>query len=146
MERSCEGCGKPFVAKRKTARYCGPTCRSRASLARSRAARSGTVVQLTAPAPAEGEQGAEVQLPIRAAVEAALTKANKLDTPAGQTALHLAARLDRSGGESASAVASLSREMDRLLSELMADVPKEPDGLDRAQGKVLEMPRRQRRA
>jgi len=27
---ACESCGRPFEAKRSTARYCGPTCRSRA--------------------------------------------------------------------------------------------------------------------
>lgn len=101
-------------------------------------------------APAEAgeqpDQPGDEQLPVRVAVENALKKANKLDTPAGQTALFLASRLSRSAGESASAVASLSRELHRLLDELMADVPKEPDGLDLAQGKVLELPRRQRRA
>ncbi len=27
---ACGSCGRPFEAKRSTARYCGPTCRSRA--------------------------------------------------------------------------------------------------------------------
>jgi hypothetical protein len=28
--RTCAGCGKPINAQRSTARFCGPTCRSRA--------------------------------------------------------------------------------------------------------------------
>lgn len=145
MERSCEGCGRAFSAQRKTARYCGPTCRSRASLARSRAAKSGAVVQLP-PTGGEVDPESPAALPVRVAVENSLTKAGKLDTPAGQTALFLAERLNRSGGETASAVASLSREMHRLLAELMADVPVEPDALDQARATVHELPRRQRRA
>jgi predicted nucleic acid-binding Zn ribbon protein len=32
-ERNCAVCGKAFVAKRSDARFCGPTCRQRASRA-----------------------------------------------------------------------------------------------------------------
>lgn len=36
--RACAECGGSFVAKRRDAKYCGPTCRQRASRASRRAA------------------------------------------------------------------------------------------------------------
>jgi hypothetical protein len=30
MDRACEVCGAPLAAERSTAKFCGPTCRSKA--------------------------------------------------------------------------------------------------------------------
>jgi hypothetical protein len=35
VERSCERCGRPFTARRKSARYCSPSCRTAAWSARA---------------------------------------------------------------------------------------------------------------
>lgn len=93
------------------------------------------VVPLRVPASSES--------PVADAVRAKLTAAGKLDSYRGQVAVFLAGRMERSRVENA--VSLLSRELDRLMSEVLADVADEPDELDALQGQVIEMRTRRRR-
>lgn len=137
MQRQCAECGRSFEAKRPSARYCCSSCRGKASHKRKNGAE---VVSLPH---SDGDSSG-----ITSAVEKQLLAAGKLDTYGGQQALFLAGRLERSVIDSGSAVAALSKELDRMMTALLADVEQEPDALDEAQGKVLHMRthRRQRRA
>lgn len=50
VERACDGCGKRYEARRVTSKYCGGTCRTRASRAAGRpAVAPAPVVQVVSP-------------------------------------------------------------------------------------------------
>lgn len=96
-------CGTAFEAERRTAKYCSPTCRSRA--------RRGTVKR---PKDAAGESDFE------RLTRAELDELGKVDTLLGQQVLIVARRMAR-GGETGAAVVSLSKEHSRLMAELRRD-------------------------
>ena len=133
MKRACSRCGKTFEAKRSTAQYCSSSCRVRASQIRKS---SAEVVNL----PQKSVEPAG----LAATVEKQLRDAGKLDSYAGQQALFMARRLERSAMDTGAAVAALSKELDRLMTAVMADVEAEPDALDEVQGQVLQMRGRRR--
>ena len=139
MQRCCDFCKAEFSANRSSARYCSSSCRSKATVERQRL---GAVVEM----PAKRKRGAgspPVAAGVAVTVEKQLAGARKLDTYAGQQALVLARRLDGSAVDSGAAVAALSKELDRLMVDLLAGT-EEPDELDGIQGKVLEMRSRRR--
>lgn len=85
--RSCARCGKPFVAVRPNAKYCGSSCRGMATKARS----AGAVVQLPAvkPPPAAVVRGC-----VESAVRVELEEAGRADSALGVMALELARTID----------------------------------------------------
>jgi hypothetical protein len=126
------GCGRPFEAKRRTAKYCSTKC----SVAASRAGKLGTP---TPAAGAEPEQGApraqrgggrpvvEVTSDMFASSLEVLEAAGKARTWSGQSALLLAQRLDQGGAETLSALATAitahAAAMERALTGDNEDDP-----------------------
>jgi hypothetical protein len=101
VQVTCAQCGEAFEGKRRTAKYCSPTCRQRS---RRRAT------------PAETEAALDLELGggIVAMTRRELTSLKKLDSVVGQQAMTLAIRMT-SGKETGSAIAALSRELTRVL-------------------------------
>lgn len=83
MNRTCAACGKPFVAKRSTAKYCGSSCRAKVS--------TGAVVLLNpdAPTPDATERGPQEESTLRV-----LLHADRADHPLGVAALALSRDID----------------------------------------------------
>jgi hypothetical protein len=125
MEMICQGpdCGIVFEAKRKNAKYHDKACSVRAS-------RAGRLGEATPAGPGRGRR-----VPVAVASELgrttrrALEAVDRVDTWAGQAALVLAARIDRGGAETGSALASMIKEhalaMDRALAEARQGDPVE---------------------
>ncbi len=107
----CAQCGDSFAGKRSTAKYCGDRCRQQA---RRRAT--------------PGEAAAVVPgLPrIVELTEAELVRLGKLDTVIGQQALELARRLV-STKDTGSAIAAVSRELDRIMLRVAAGAAQAED-------------------
>lgn len=119
MNTLCAGCGKTFDAKRKTARFCGPTCRQRSHRRPDRP---------VAPVPPITPDGLS-EPALVAAMRKELESAERLDTFLGQQALQLAAQM-AAGGETGSAMAALSKELRAVMTEALANAPKAADSLD----------------
>lgn len=111
---SCESCGEEFRARRVTAKYCGPTCRSRAHRAKSE--ELAPVTHL--PPPAEYPRSELAQT-----VYAKLAEAERLATIEGQQAMALAAQMSR-GGLTPSGMASVSKELSRVVDLALAGTSK----------------------
>lgn len=113
MTRTCSSCGRPFEAERSTAKYCGPTCRKRAS--RRPSEPSGPVAALP--------------IGLVEATRTELAAAGQESSALGQAALRLAERMC---GEfdTGSAVAALSKELRAVMAEALADAPKAADAMD----------------
>lgn len=125
-ERTCAQCSKAFSAGRRHAKFCSETCRSRAHRGKTpttltvvaepgkpaKAARTKKTTEPEAPAapPAPTYDTLEEQ------VRQSLTAASALDTISGMAAVRVAQQIDR-GGDSGSAVATLSKELSRLVGE-----------------------------
>lgn len=130
MQRQCERCGSVFEAKRERARYCSSSCRGMATKER---ARSGEKQVVDLPKPSSAHAG------LSTAVERQLREVGKLDSYVGQQAVFLAQRLEASTVDTGSAVAALSKELDRLMSAILAEAEPDTDELDEIQGKVVAM-------
>lgn len=139
LERVCEECGTGFVAKTKRAKYCRAACRVKANRRPSKVGKAraeqqqsdGTadVVDLQ-PAPAPTYDTLAEQ------VRTSLTAMQALDTISGMTALRVAQQIDR-GGDSGAAVASLSKELTRLVAEAKAEAaPRHRDGVTSLEDRV----------
>lgn len=144
--RPCEECGETFPAKTQRAKYCGATCRVRANRRPSKvgAAKAkaggqqtgGTVTQLpiaggpldqTSPADPSVE---DIVGSLAEQVRKTLTEAQALDTIAGAQAVRIARQIDR-GDDSGSAVATLSKELSRLVVEAKVEAaPRNRDRVD----------------
>lgn len=98
MDVTCKSCGTTFAAKRSTAKYCGPTCRSKGN-------RAGTAA----------EPPGKTEHSLIASVRAELVKANRLNTPAGQQAIVLAWQMLHPMN-TGSAVASASKQLTEVLA------------------------------
>lgn len=136
----CQGptCGKPFEAKRRTAKWCSGKC----SMAASRAGELGVPTPADAP-DVPGVPGAvkgstrgrkrpsvAVKSRLYATTLAELSKAGRVETHGGQAALVLAQRIDQGGAETGSALAAMIREhaaaVDRALAGDNAQDPITP--------------------
>lgn len=117
MQRACEQCAKPFEAQNVRARFCGTTCRVRASKARKAAAPPVAVQSLPS------ADGSNV-----AATRAQLDRLGKLDDPLGTMAMTAARRLD--DGDTGSSMAALMRELRSLLAEAAKGSTALQDGVD----------------
>jgi hypothetical protein len=149
LQRQCEQCGDPFETKSARARFCGPTCRSRAHRGKPPAlsavpATAGTDTAkrtTTGAAPAAPEPPVYELLADQ--VKQSLQDANALATIAGRSAVRVAEQIDK-GRDSGSAVVSLTRELQRLRAEAIVEAaPANPDAADKiaaaAQEKLLRL-------
>jgi hypothetical protein len=109
---SCAVCSSGFEAKRSDAKYCGERCRKRAQ---------------------RGTRLAKPKRSSRGLVEAVrsdLDAHNVLDTPAGEQAIAVAARMTGATADTGSSFAALSRELSRLRDEALAGASRKADPLD----------------
>lgn len=85
----CGHCGKPFATIRHQAKYCGPNCRQKATVARKRA---GNVVELKPAAPPPPDEPAKLNYAQRfvASVRLKFEKADRAEEPLSLLALSLA--------------------------------------------------------
>jgi hypothetical protein len=132
MDRLCDVCCVPYVAQRRTSRYCSGRCRVRASRAGlSGPGRPVRRVDLVSSGPS-----ALVQ-----AVTAELERVGRLDSAYGVMALALARALSSSSYVSGSSVAAMSRELIKVMDIAVEDALVGPDLLDevrrRREGKRL---------
>jgi hypothetical protein len=145
FERTCDDCGTPYVAERKTSKFCSVACRVRANRRPSKtgAAVSGAKVTTTATSPSAPPDDPEPDGVLAAQVRSTLTALGALDTIPGAAALRVARQIDK-GDDSGSAVATLSKELSRLVAEAKAEAaPKIKDGadaiMDRVGNKLLQL-------
>lgn len=121
--RACDACGSEYTAKSKASKFCrSKECDRARARGRKRKERTGD------------ESGAKVrQLEGRVAstTRAALEKADRLETPAGQNALTLATKLDAAMFDSGSGVAQLAKQHLASLDVALEGVPVEADPIDR---------------
>lgn len=147
-QRSCAVCGNAFMAQRPQARFCGATCRKRASrgglppaapipITRTVPAPPPAAEKPSAPAspPAPGSApdsgpGFEGQLGLISAVVSELTEANRLNTALGQQALRLAVRMETSRSDTGAAIASLSKELRAVMHQALAAAEDANDPVD----------------
>lgn len=120
MDASCASCGRPFVAKRAAAKFCGDTCRKRSQRAGPRE---------TSPVPVKLHPLTHSASPLVVAVEAELAAADRVDTMLGQTSLELARRI-ASDHETGSAVASLTKQLRETMADALKGVAQAADPLD----------------
>ena len=120
MQRRCESCGKTYEAARKTSKFCGGTCRVRASRG-ALAPSEATLAVLPDPDPSSG---------LVAMVEKELRDAGRLDTFLGQAAVTLARRI-MADQDTGSAIASLNREMRATVTEAMKGAAVARSAVDR---------------
>ncbi len=84
MNRTCAACGKPFEAKRSTAKFCGSSCRANVS----------TGVAVLRPAPVAPEPLTPERGPQEQATWNALAEAGRETHPMGVAALVLSRDID----------------------------------------------------
>lgn len=109
MKRPCDVCGTVYEAKRKTSRYCSPTCRVRKS-------RGAEVVELPQP---ESPLPDDDRGPCYVATLRTLSEVDRHATPLGVAALALAQRIDRPGMDTGSALASVVGRLETTLAAAM---------------------------
>lgn len=126
MQRSCAQCGQSFEAKRSTAKFCGTTCRTKSFKS---GGKPGTVTALPPVVPSGFAESVEQQL----------QDADLAGSYRSRQAILLARRMESAVSDAA--VAGLSKELDRLMSDLLAG-SEEPDGIDAAQDTVVAFRRR----
>lgn len=124
MQRQCDSCGKPYEAKRATSRYCGSTCRVRAS-------RGAVVTPIREKRKPTGLAG------LVESVRRELEEADRLESYAGEAALDLASRI-QAGGDTGSAVASLHRELRATMAEALAGARVARSPLERMRDDLAE--------
>jgi hypothetical protein len=118
VRKKCASCGKPFEAKRATAKYCGDRCRQR------KHRKPDAPSELPAPVDIGVTAG------VTATTQAALERADRADSPAGQAALALARRIDAGSAETGSALASMVRQHGVTLAEALRNATIEADPVD----------------
>lgn len=101
--RQCQQCGESLEGRSPRARFCNSTCRARHA--------EGRPPFAVLDPGAHNTQGA-----VERATEAALTAADRLDSPLGQTCLVLARRLDTPGADSGSGLAAVAAKLESLLA------------------------------
>lgn len=118
MQRNCAFCGKSFQAQRPTAKYCSGSCRANMSVSKPK--QDVPVVAPVVDGPTPG---------LVEAVRAELEAAERLNSVLGQHALELANRIVSAPGMNAG-VASLSKELSRVMGEALASSTVVADPLD----------------
>lgn len=149
LKRDCEECGTPFEAKTKRARFCKTACRVKANrrptkIGRAKArAGGGDVAAEVVELDASGAGVVEDDGGLVSQVRQTLQSIGALATVAGMAALRVARQIDK-GEDSGSAVATLSKELSRLMAEARAEAaPLQLDAADdvmaRAAAKILRL-------
>lgn len=141
-QRECDECGKTYSTKSVKSKYCGPGCRSRVSRrpgnipahlghkALDSVADNGKPAASSAPPPPEYDSLADQ-------IKASLDQAQAMNTISGMAALRIAQQIDR-GGDSGSAVATLTKELSRLVVEAKAEAaPRIKDAVDDVASAVI---------
>lgn len=142
MQRSCTVCGKPYEARRVTSRYCGSTCRTRASRAGTSSSRPAPVIAEVPPPAVAAAPSTEPIDPVDVILSATtrtireLEAAGRLDTAVGQVAVLLAQRLDASHRDTGSAVATLARQHAAQMSLAMAGASREASPVEKAKDEL----------
>ena len=111
MHRRCDSCGRYYVAKRPSSRFCGDTCRKRYQRDPSSAP----------PPPPEGTEPQPVDSELVTETRRNLESAGRLNTVIGQQAVLIAQRL-ASPHETGASIASLSREFRVVMESALSDV------------------------
>lgn len=117
---TCAQCGESFEAARTTRRFCGPRCQKQSRRAMPRTTPEPVAVDVDA----DGEETPRILVVTRTEVE----RMQKTDTVLGQQALELAARL-ASPKDTGSAIAAVSRELDRVMLRLQSGAAQAEDQL-----------------
>lgn len=146
-ERACEQCGGAFTSSRRQARFCGPTCRSRAHRGKPALAvvldEGAETTSSTSEVEAKAAKGKRRDAhrkydSLEDQVRSSLSDLQALTTISGMAAVRVAQQIDR-GGDSGSAVATLSKELSRLVGEAKAEAaPRTKDAADDIMAKVNE--------
>lgn len=132
FERTCEQCGTSFTSPRSQARFCGPTCRSRAHRGKPgvEAVEANASSEDPPATRAVAAKRSKRYSTLEEQVRATLTEMKALTTISGMSAVRVAQQIDR-GGDSGSAVATLSKELSRLVSEAKVEAaPLNADKVD----------------
>ena len=124
MQKDCESCGRAFEARGR-AKYCGGTCRKRAHDKRQAAKANGADPGDTPAYDPSIISGRALLV----SVVAQLAQAERLNTYAGQQAVTLADRMC-SLHETGSAIASLSKELSRVMALALEGANKTTDPID----------------
>lgn len=143
MMKNCIIDGEPFQAIRPQAKYCSARCRKRAQRG-TVVTRPDSVTTGTKPVPPDvtrispganpSNSGDPVEHPFITATKKQLETAGVLDTMLGQQALRIATQM--SGFETAGGMASLSKELSRVMAEaLRAAVSAQTDPVDELQAR-----------
>lgn len=152
VTRPCDECGQPYAAQRKTSKFCSTRCRTRAC---RRTAREGKALAAGAKPAANvvqiEQKGAADQAPpdrptydtLEEQVRQSLNGLQALDTISGMAAVRIAQQIDR-GGDSGSAVSTLTKELSRLVGEAKVEAaPRHRDGVtsleERVTAKIYEL-------
>lgn len=113
---TCGQCGESFEAERQTRKYCGDRCRQQARR-RTSESEAAEIVEAIAGVPLVDLLGQ---------TRADLEEMNKTDTVLGQQALVVATRMT-SAKDTGSAIAALSRELDRIMLRLRSGASAQED-------------------
>ena len=119
MTRNCDVCRRAYTAKDPRSRYCGETCRKRQL--------RGTEVRVEVPVTGES-------LALVTVTKSALKDAGKLDSVQGQLAMTIAATI-AAGGDTASGLASLSKELRAVMAEALGNAKVVGDAMDELEAK-----------
>jgi membrane-bound lytic murein transglycosylase B len=126
--RTCEQCGKSLEGRSPRTRFCDSACRGKAA---RQPAKVGTAkAKADAGEKPDDAPAKPTYDTLAEQLKESLTSAQALDTIAGMAALRIAQQIDR-GGDTGSAVATLSKELSRLVAEAKIEAaPKIKDAAD----------------
>ncbi|ARG91408.1 hypothetical protein C3472_19955 [Mycobacterium kansasii] len=119
MQRQCAQCNRPFEAQRPQAKYCGATCRVRASRA------GGSSSAAKAPPAVAAVEGAA---DLVSAVTAELTAAGRESSALGVQAIAIAERMARF--DTSAGLAALSKELRAVMASALQNAAPVADAVD----------------
>lgn len=125
MSRNCAVCGRTYTAKDPRSKYCGDACRQRH--ARGTPVCKNPMTKRVGGDALNGRPAPRDDLVV--AVMTALESAGKLDSVQGQLAMTLAIVV-AAGGDTASGLASLSKELRAVMAEALGNAKAGGDEMD----------------
>jgi hypothetical protein len=141
VKKSCEACGNLFETPKSWGKFCGATCRKRASRASAETPREAKIKPVRVPEPPKTREIAPEKPPpaprwqpvaahpLISQTTRALEEAGALESVLGQTALRLAEKL-AGNFDTGSAMASLSRELRAVMQQALTEGTAKADSLD----------------
>ena len=144
QQRDCDECGTTYSAKRPTSKYCSVACRTRVSRRPGKIPAHLGHLALNSVADNGSEKPAAGVTPpttlydsLADQIKVSLSDAQAMDTISGMAALRIAQQIDR-GGDSGSAVATLTKELSRLTAEAKVEAaPRIKDRVDDVASAVI---------